>query len=56
MALVTDCFEFVVGEDPSDVYIKIDDRLVFYKRCETPEIAKVIVNGQNESRKNIHGS
>lgn len=44
-------FEFVVGEDPSDVYIKIDDRLVLYKRYETPEIAKVIVNGQNESRK-----
>ena len=51
-----DCFEFVVGEDPSDVYIKIDDKLVFYKRYETPEIAKVIVNGQNESRKNNHGS
>ena len=51
MALVTDCFEFVVGEDPSDVYIKIDDRLVFYKRCETPEIAKAIVNGQNKSRR-----
>ena len=49
-------FEFVVGEDPSDVYIKIDDRLVFYKRCETSEIAKVIVNGQNESRKDNHGS
>ena len=49
-------FEFVVGEDGSDVYIKIDDKLVFYKRYETPEIAKVIVNGQNESRKNNHGS
>ena len=51
-----ECFEFVVGEDPSDVYIKIDDKLVFYKRYETPEIAKVIVNGQNESRKDNHGS
>ena len=49
-------FEFVVGEDPSDVYIKIDDKLVFYKRYETPEIAKVIVNGQNESRKDNHES
>ena len=49
-------FEFVVEEDPSDVYIKIDGKLVFYKRYETPEIAKVIVNGQNESRKNNHGS
>ena len=46
-----DHFEFVIGEDPSDVYIKIADRLVFYKRCETPEIAKAIVNGQNESRR-----
>ena len=53
---MTDRFEFVIGEDPSDVYIKIDDRLVFYKRCETPEIAKAIVNGQNESRKDNHGS
>ena len=50
------CFEFVVGEDPSDVYIKIDDRLVFYKRCEIPEIAKVIVNGQYESSKDNHAS
>ena len=49
-------FEFVVGEDPSDVYIKIDDKLVFYKRYETPEIAKVIVNGQNESRTDNYGS
>ena len=49
-------FEFVVGEDPSVVYIKIDDRFVIYKRCETPEIAKVIVNGQNVSRKDNHGS
>ena len=46
-----DRFEFVIGEDPSDVYIKIGNRLVFYKRCETPEIAKAIVNGQNESRR-----
>ena len=51
-----DHFEFVVGEDPSDIYIKIDDKLVFYKRCQTPEIAKAVVNGQNESRKNNHGS
>ena len=53
---MTDCFEFVVGEDPSDVYIKIDDRWGCYKRCETPESAKASVNGQNESRENDHGS
>lgn len=53
---MTDSFEFVVGEDPSDVYIKIDNKLVFYKRCETPEIAKIMVNGQNESRRKNHGS
>ena len=56
MAWIMERFEFVVGEDPSDVYIKIDDKLVFYKRYETPEIAKVIVTGQNESRKDNHGS
>ena len=48
---MTDHFELIVGEDPSDVYIKIDNKQVFYKRCETPEIAKAIVNGQNESRR-----
>ena len=53
---MTNRFEFIVGEDSSDVYIKIDNKLVFYKRCETPEIAKAIVNGQNESRKNSHES
>ena len=56
MVWIVEHFEFVVGEDPSDVYIEIDDKLVFYKRCETPEIPKAIVNGQNESRKNNHGS
>ena len=43
-------FEFIIGEKPNDVLIKIDDKLVPYKRCETPEIAKIIVDGQNSSR------
>ena len=44
-------FEFTIGEKPNDVCIKIGDKLVPYKRCETPEIAKIIVDGQNSSRR-----
>ena len=48
---MTNDFEFVIGEKPNDVYIRIGDKLVLYKRCETPEIAKIIVDGQNSSRR-----
>ncbi len=49
--MVIDDFEFVIGEKPNDVCIRIGDKLVPYKRCETPEIAKIIVDGQNSSRR-----
>ena len=48
---MTNDFEFVIGEKPNDVCIKIGDKLVPYKQCETPEIAKIIVDGQNSSRR-----
>ena len=45
-------FFFSVGEqDPCEVYIVVDGKPVFYKRCETPEIARVVVDGQNNSRR-----
>ena len=45
-------FYFSVGEqDPCEVYIVVDGKPVFYKRCETPEIARVVVDGQNNSRR-----
>ena len=44
-------FYFAVGSDPCDVFIVIGDNWVHYKRCETEEIAKALVIGQNESRR-----
>ena len=43
-------FYFAIGSDPRDVFIVIGDKWVLYKRCETEEIARVIVDGQNKSR------
>ena len=43
-------FYFAIGPDPCDVFIVIGDNWVHYKRCETEEIAKALVIGQNESR------
>ena len=44
-------FYFAIGPDPSDVFIVIGDNRVPYKRCETEEIARILVDGQNESRR-----
>ena len=44
-------FYFAVGSDPRDVFIVIGDNWVHYKRCETEEIARILVDGQNESRR-----
>ena len=45
-------FFFSVGEqDPCEVYIVVDGKPIFYKRCETPEIARAVVDGQNNSRR-----
>ena len=44
-------FYFAIGSDPRDVFIVIGDNWVHYKRCETEEIAKALVIGQNESRR-----
>lgn len=45
-------FFFSVGEkDPCEVYIVVDGKPVFYKRCETPEIARAVVDGQNNNRR-----
>lgn len=43
-------FYFAIGSDPRDVFIVIGDNWVHYKRCETEEIARILVDGQNESR------
>lgn len=44
-------FYFAVGSDPRDVFIVIGGNWVPYKRCETEEAARALVDGQNESRR-----
>ena len=43
-------FYFAIGSDPRDVFVVVGDQWVPYKRCETEEIARILVDGQNESR------
>ena len=43
-------FYFAIGSDPRDVFIVVNGNWIPYKRCETEEIAKALVIGQNESR------
>lgn len=43
-------FYFALGPDPRDVFVVVGDKRVLYKRCDTEEIARVIVDGQNKSR------
>ena len=44
-------FYFAIGSDPRAVFIVIGATWVPYKRCETEEIARILVDGQNESRR-----
>lgn len=45
-------FYFAVGSaDPCDVFIVVNGKWIYYKRCETEEIAQALVTGQNESRR-----
>ena len=47
-----DDFYFALGHDTHDVFVVVGDQWIPYKRCETEEIAKALVTGQNESRRN----
>ena len=49
---IMDDFYFAVGSDKLEVFIVIGDQWIPYKRCETEDIAKALVTGQNESRRN----
>ena len=44
-------FYFAVGSGPRELCIVMGDNWVHYKRCETEEIARILVDGQNESRR-----
>ena len=43
-------FYFTVGSDQRDVFVVVGEKWLLYKHCETEEIARPIVEGQNKSR------
>ena len=45
-----DDFYFAIGKNPKDVFVVVREKWILYKHCETEEIARVIVDGQNKSR------
>ena len=46
-------FYFAIGQNPKDVFVVVGEKWILYKHCETEEIARVIVDGQNRSRVNF---
>ena len=46
-------FYFALGPDPHDVFVVVGEKWILYKHCETEEIARAIVDGQNKSRGNV---
>ena len=49
VTLMTD-FYFALGPDHHDVFVVIGEKWILYKHCETEDLAKAIVDGQNKSR------
>lgn len=43
-------FYFALGPDPHDVFVVVGEKWILYKHCETEELARAIVEGQNKSR------
>ena len=43
-------FYFDIGQNPKDVFVVVGEKWILYKHCETAEIARAIVDGQNKSR------
>lgn len=44
-------FYFAIGQNPKDVFVVVGEKWILYKHCETEEIARAIVDGQNNSRR-----
>ena len=49
VTLMTD-FYFAIGPNPKDVFVVVGEKWILYKHCETEDLAKAIVEGQNKSR------
>ena len=43
-------FYFALGPDPRDVFVVVGEKWILYKHCETEDIARAIVDGQNKRR------
>ena len=43
-------FYFALGYDHHDVFVVVGEKWILYKHCETEEIARAIVEGQNKRR------
>ena len=43
-------FYFAIGQNLKDVFVVVGEKWILYKSCETEEIARAIVDGQNKSR------
>lgn len=43
-------FYFALGSDHHDVFVVVGEKWILYKHCETEDLAKAIVEGQNKSR------
>lgn len=50
-----DNFYFAIGSDPRDVFIVMNDNWIPYKKYETEELARSVVEGQNKSRGDGNG-
>lgn len=47
--MMTD-FYFAIGPNPKDVFVVVGEKWILYKHCETEDLAKAIVDGQNKRR------
>ena len=43
-------FYFAIGQNKKDVFVVVGDKWILYKHCETEELARAIVEGQNKRR------
>ena len=43
-------FYFALGPDHHDVFVVVGEKWILYKHCETEDLARAIVDGQNKRR------
>lgn len=48
MVTLMDDFYFAIGPNPRDVFVVVGEKWILYKHCETEDLARAIVDGQNK--------